>query len=1025
MAEKIRTFANSPIKLALPEMDVKADKIILHISSVFKNELLIASCKLISRTGGSAYVKDLPKRFKDTYFELEKNGNSIQDSTLILEFLAQDKRVTVSYTCNKDFKIELDNVETVPMSEAERMIAQNTKVETVNKAGVAQKEFVPLTNKSVSQVIEKYKKAVLQEKSFINTEGKKTYTVINGEELSGSNPIYSFEQDEEILIPDDSPIKLNIGGTEYNGEILSRDGNKIMLVLDKRISGKLEAGFIASDAGLLLDAINNRLRRINDNTEIANMLISKGPSLADSKKHAIFKGQKTAFQHSFDEPVTVIWGSPGTGKTYTIASIAINYLHKGKRVLIVSHSNISVDGVAQKVFDRISTSRKIPEVKQMLVDGKILRYGNIRDEKLNNNPYVSSKMYIMQKNKEIRKMYMELSKYKTLVENSKNTPEYDELLKEFRDKRKRLRAKEKECETEYVKNASFLATTISKVCIDKIFDAAEYDLVMFDEVSMAYIPHIFVAASYAKESFVCVGDFRQLAPIVQNKNAEDLSKDIFEYLNIHEGSGVNYHPWLVMLDEQRRMHPQIANFSSKNVYYGLLKNHEETKTSRLDISGKEPFVDSAVAIVDLMGLYSAAYKNKDNSHFNILSAVLAYATAEKSLSSGENDIGIITPYAAQARLIKAMLKDEEKEVSCATVHQFQGSERNVIIFDAVDNFPFKKVGLLLSQREGGAVSRLINVALTRTKGKFIAIANKAFWNSKTESNHILFKLIDYIFKTGASISGKTALKEYIDSLHTGKNIVVYTDIENGIRELVADIEKAKEQICITIPDGILTEGSETIYKCLKEVKERNIKVLIKCADYSNLPKDWKRYSYRSDDAVFPLINIDGKIIWYGLPPSRLVFKDENIGYVTTVPIAIRFSGSQTIKTITKSLVNFESVIRGEVISPLEEKNSDADDDIEADTGTGLAKYIEENVKCGLCGCKMLLSKGYKNKKDYLQCSNKKCGGTNYVDVNMVTDYLKKYDVCCPKHSYPINAKLGQYGVYLQSDCGCRFKLNEI
>ena len=147
MAEKIRTFANSPIKLALPEMDVKADKIILHISSVFKNELLIASCKLISRTGGSAYVKDLPKRFKDTYFVLEKNGNSIQDSTLILEFLAQDKRVTVSYTCNKDFKIELDNVETVPMSEAERMIAQNTKVETVNKAGVAQKEFVPLTNK--------------------------------------------------------------------------------------------------------------------------------------------------------------------------------------------------------------------------------------------------------------------------------------------------------------------------------------------------------------------------------------------------------------------------------------------------------------------------------------------------------------------------------------------------------------------------------------------------------------------------------------------------------------------------------------------------------------------------------------------------------------------------------------------------------------------------------------------------------------------------------------------------------------
>ena len=58
-----------------------------------------------------------------------------------------------------------------------------------------------------------------------------------------------------------------------------------------------------------------------------------------------------------------------------------------------------------------------------------------------------------------------------------------------------------------------VATTISKATIDHLFDEKRYDLVMFDEVSMAYVTQIFCAAKIAKEKFMCVGDFNQLAPI--------------------------------------------------------------------------------------------------------------------------------------------------------------------------------------------------------------------------------------------------------------------------------------------------------------------------------------------------------------------------------------------------------------------------------------------------------------------------------------------------------------------------------
>jgi hypothetical protein len=38
-----------------------------------------------------------------------------------------------------------------------------------------------------------------------------------------------------------------------------------------------------------------------------------------------------------------------------------------------------------------------------------------------------------------------------------------------------------------------------------------------------------------------------------------------------------------------------------------------------------------------------------------------------------------------------------KVISCATVHQFQGSESDVLIFDAVESYPGSKVGFLMGK----------------------------------------------------------------------------------------------------------------------------------------------------------------------------------------------------------------------------------------------------------------------------------------------------------------------------------------
>ena len=157
---------------------------------------------------------------------------------------------------------------------------------------------------------------------------------------------------------------------------------------------------------------------------------------------------------------------------------------------------------------------------------------------------------------------------------------------------------------------------------------------MFDEVSMAYVPQLLCAAAFAKEKFICVGDFRQLAPIVQSEKAKNvLQSDIFSFLNICKYSEIHNHPWLVMLNEQRRMHPNISKFSNQQIYKGLLKDHSSVLSRWDSVTAREPLSDKAMNLIDLAGTFCAASKNADNSRFNILSAVLSFAVALKSEKS--------------------------------------------------------------------------------------------------------------------------------------------------------------------------------------------------------------------------------------------------------------------------------------------------------------------------------------------------------------------------------------------------------
>ena len=864
--------------------------------------------------------------------------------------------------------------------------------------------------------MKKYIDALKTEKYFLKNDGGKKYKVSNGKYLGFWSSMYSyvFELETELYISDDAPITVSIGEFKYTGTVLMCEDFEIIVLLEKNVGERINSAYINVEPWKLLEMLEEKLDRvIGVHGKLAKNIVQNGPSLATKKPiEEIEKGQDAVISRVKNEPVTIVWGPPGTGKSYTMATLTRDFLREGKSVLLVSHSNVSVDSVCQKIYQQMIDNNE----KDALDKGSVLRYGYIRNEDLSLNPYISSFKYAVKKNPALDKKLDDLQKRFNEVKKVKGlaSKEIIELHSKIGEIRSSIRKEERNA----VQNASVVATTISKVIMDKLFDDRIFDVVMFDEASMAYVPQIIAAATYAKEHFVCVGDFMQLPPIAQSEAKTTLCEDIYSYLKINVNGTPYYHPWLVMLDEQRRMHPKISDFPNYFVYHHLLKDHKSVFTGKDEIAKANPFQSEVINLVDLYGTYCAAGKNQDNSRYNILSAIISAAIAIKA-EQEDRTVSIIAPYAAQTRLLRAIIQDykdhTKSSVKCATVHQFQGSESEIILFDAVESYPGSKAGFLMG-KDFHSVKRLINVAITRAQGKLITVCNSIFWeNAYKQTQHALYRLQSHLKAKGNHVKHiDNSLEMLLKILGDGKTIQLYVDNKLYLDALVNDLKKAKEKIVISLPSGNLESGTEKLlFDVITEIKDKGIEVLAKTGGYPELPKHWKKYTRGTDNAIFPLIMIDDKITWYGVPQAELKLDaGKGISYKTVSHVKCRINGKYTAEMI-KSLSDLEYVLADGGHHKLKPKNGEIDDLGNNEEGKdlgGLAKYVQKKRFCKDCKKPLIMTRN-KNGVVILRC--KDCKTTELLTKEEVNHYISMNGVVCPNDKCQITAGLGKKGIYIK------------
>ena len=865
---------------------------------------------------------------------------------------------------------------------------------------------------SVADFCQAYRMALSAEISFIRMTGGKHILLQEGKRIGRDNGqfVYLLESEDELNYPEGTPVTIWKGQSQISGKILNCEAFSVYLISELDLGAEVEMLNISAEACYLLQSVSERLMDLSlEPSEIAQDLICNGLKEIDYRNSDIAKGQETAVRMSLEQPITFVWGPPGTGKTQTLAKIAWAHIDKGERVLMLSYSNVSVDGAILRVTS----------LKNDVFPGQLVRYGFPKDKRISEHPYLSSYNLAINNYPDLLKRRTQLQAEKKRLE--KNDPKLIQVEKELNEIRRELRAAESQC----VRNAKFVATTVSKAIVDKEIRNGAFDVVIFDEASMATIPQIAYAAKLARKNFVCMGDFRQLPPIVQSSKESPLNADIFQYCGITQAvdQGSN-HKWLCLLDTQYRMHPEIADFAGRSIYNGLLKSADGMTEKREKTVMAEPFAGRAMEFVDLSGTMSTCIKSSDDSHANVLSAFVTFSLALKAAQTQE--VGIITPYHAQSRLLHAMVRDVNElealphAIKCATVHQFQGSEEDVIVYDAVDCYRLPFPGALIASTAGRYADRLLNVAMTRSKGKFICVANGSFMRNKGMSENLMFMQMLKSYRATAPMIPEIIRPN--DDLE--KYYFDFVEKENQVDEFIKDLATARREVRIDIPDSPANSDINTtrIAQALAEAQSRGVKVFVRAESKKNLHPTLKYFAVENHYLTDPIALIDKTVTWFGMPESAACFKIEGRTSAINNRPCIRFWGTHTAKIL------YGLLEMSQVMDQAKTVEKDAQGNLITDK---LSDYVLAHKKCPVCGKPMQLKKS-RNQKYFLSCSGyPSCKHTEFVETEFVEEYFyhkgNKNGMLCPRCGCSLEAKISRYGIYVQCCGGKRHKygLDEI
>ena len=386
--------------------------------------------------------------------------------------------------------------------------------------------------------------------------------------------------------------------------------------------------------------------------------------------------------------------------------------------------------------------------------------------------------------------------------------EAQRLQEEIKDIDERL----KRIAADLIENARILATTLTRTYLRNDIQSRTFDTVLVDEVSMAPIPAVWVAATLADRAVVMIGDFLQLPPIVQSTEAlakRWLGRDLFEVSGISgawDRDPKKMPRYFVGLREQHRMHPEISAIVNKLVYRGSLRDGSTVKNAEADRDLRDWLSPNSTWKNPVLLLDTSQFggwnTSRDKSRCNPLSTFLVAQTVRQMLRIGRPKVRdrqprilAISPYRPHARLLQLLLRDYELEDDAvsSTVHSFQGSEADVVILDLVVDNPHWRTNIT-TPAVNEEMRRLLNVAMTRARRRLIVVGNFDWLRKKGGNAFVAKDLLPFLTEQHAP-----HLAHALPALHQTSDLFSESDCvftEQADLLLRTDLAQARARVVI-------------------------------------------------------------------------------------------------------------------------------------------------------------------------------------------------------------------------------------
>lgn len=326
------------------------------------------------------------------------------------------------------------------------------------------------------------------------------------------------------------------------------------------------------------------------------------------------------------------------------------------------------------------------------------------------------------------------------------------------------------------------------------FDPGYFDIVVFDEASQCDIASALPLLYRAKQA-VIIGDPKQLRHISGLQKGQDqqllekydlipnYAQWAYSYNSLFDlASGLVSKNDIINLRDHHRSHSEIIEFSNQEFYEGNLR--VATNYDRLNLLDSEK---NGIRWVNVIGSV------KRPSTGGAVNEIEARAVVDeiKKLIMGRDykgTIGAVTPFRAQANLIRKIVSDDSKLQSqllnhdflVDTVHTFQGDERDVMLFSPVISKNMPNGALAFMKNNGN----LFNVAITRARAMLLVVGDQ-----------------------GATVKCKVSYLE---------NFVRYTqELENITKEKIIHSAQdlGKEYPTVTHPERV-SEWEHLLYRAL-------------------------------------------------------------------------------------------------------------------------------------------------------------------------------------------------------------------